>query len=171
MKQTVIPAQITTVEDKIAGSLNLTQILLLLCPLFISTFIYAVIPVSMHFTMYKMPFILMSFLICTTLSLRIKGKIVLNWLIILLRFNLRPKFYVFNKNDSYLRDIDFPVFEKTPKKASKKKVVSNEKTASSSFEVSQAVLLENLISNKKVSLSIKEGRKGGLSVAFEKVQK
>jgi len=29
MRTTIIPAQITTVEDKIAGSLNMTQILIL----------------------------------------------------------------------------------------------------------------------------------------------
>ena len=42
MRTTVIPAQITTVEDKIAGSLNLTQILILMIPVFWATIVYAV---------------------------------------------------------------------------------------------------------------------------------
>jgi hypothetical protein len=39
MRTTVIPAQITTVEDRIAANLNLTQIILLLASLFVATFI------------------------------------------------------------------------------------------------------------------------------------
>lgn len=43
MKTTVVPAQITTVEDKIAGSLTFTQIIMLVIPLLTSTAIYVLI--------------------------------------------------------------------------------------------------------------------------------
>jgi hypothetical protein len=39
MRTRVIPAQITTVEDRIAGNLNLTQILLLMIPVILGTYL------------------------------------------------------------------------------------------------------------------------------------
>lgn len=44
MRSTVIPAQVTTVEDTIAGNLTITQIMLLIAPVLLSTAIYAVVP-------------------------------------------------------------------------------------------------------------------------------
>ena len=44
MRSTVIPAQITTVEDKIAGNFNLVQILLMMAPVLIATLLYTIIP-------------------------------------------------------------------------------------------------------------------------------
>ncbi|MFA5933177.1 MAG: hypothetical protein WCV81_02830 [Microgenomates group bacterium] len=105
MRTTIIPAQITTVEDKIAGNLNLAQILLLLASLFIAVFIYSVLPTRLHFTLYKLPLIGLESLVCCTLALRIKGRIILNWLFILAGYYFRPSFYLSNKNDTYLRDI------------------------------------------------------------------
>jgi len=54
------------------------------------------------------------FVICITLSLRIKGKIVIHWLSILIRYNLRAKYYIYNKNESYLRTLYLPTTNKTP---------------------------------------------------------
>lgn len=118
MRTTVIPAQITTVEDKIAGNLNLAQILLLLGSLFIAVFIYAVLPAKLQFSLYKLPLIILGFITCATLALRIKGRIVLNWLFILAGYYLRPGYYVANKNDIYLRDVILtPVAKRKDKKA------------------------------------------------------
>jgi hypothetical protein len=105
MRTTIIPAQITTVEDTIAGNLNLTQILLLISSLFINTFIYSFLPVRLAFTMYKIPFIVLVFIVCIVLSLRIKQRIVLNWLTILATYAIRPHLYLFNKNEEFARRI------------------------------------------------------------------
>lgn len=105
MRTTIIPAQITTVEDKIAGNLNLAQILLLLASLFIAVFIYSVLPARLHFTLYKLPLIALESLVYCTLALRIKGRIILNWIFILAGYYFRPSFYLSNKNDTYLRNI------------------------------------------------------------------
>ena len=102
MKIRRIPAQITTVEDKIAGSLNLTQMTLLIIPVFVFMAIYVVFAPSMQFAWYKIPLFILSGSIPPILAIRIKEKIVLTWLVILLRYNLRPAYYLFNKNDSYL---------------------------------------------------------------------
>ena len=102
MKIRRIPAQITTVEDKIAGNLNLTQIALLIIPVFIFMIIYVLFLPSMHFAWYKVPFFLISGSIPPLLAIRIKEKLIIQWLIILFRYNVRPAYYLFNKNDSHL---------------------------------------------------------------------
>ncbi|OGE78057.1 hypothetical protein A3J19_01100 [Candidatus Daviesbacteria bacterium RIFCSPLOWO2_02_FULL_41_8] len=130
MRTTVIPAQITTVEDKIAGNFNLTQILLLLASLFIAVGIYAVLPARLHFSVYKIPLIIAGFFVCCTLALRIKDRVVLNWLFILAGYYLRPAYYVSDKNDVYLRDIVLePILKKKAKKAVRLNRAGNEKEA------------------------------------------
>ncbi len=172
MKTTVIPAQITTVEDKIAGNFNLTQILILMVPVFFTTVVYTILPPRLHLVWYKLPLVILVLIICLTLSLRIKGKVVLNWLIVLLKFNLRAKYYVFNKNDSYLRQIELPVSEKQLKRVSSQ-VVENKAAIkpNSSYGITELVRLENLIQTGKLALKFQTSKKGGLNVAFEQIQK
>lgn len=171
MRTTIIPAQITTVEDKIAGNLNFTQILLLMVPVFWTTIVYALLYPKMHLNMFKIPVILVVLVLCLVLSLRIKGKVVLNWLIVLLRFNIRPKYYVFNKNDEYLRVLDLPVFEKKQVKLlSHFKASKAEVAKVANFGDVELAKLENLINKKGVSLSFKLNTQGGLNVAFEQAK-
>ncbi len=108
MKTTIIPAQITTVEDTIAGNLNLTQIILLLTPVFLSTFIYALLPQRLAFTTYKIPLIVLVSLVFILLSLRIKGRLVFSWIGILSIYFFRPHLYLFNKNTLFARDFIIP---------------------------------------------------------------
>lgn len=168
MRTTVIPAQITTVEDKIAGSLNFTQILLLMVPVFWITFVYAIFPPKLHLMWYKIPLALIVLLVCLVLAVRIKEKIVLHWLLVILRYSLRPKYYLFNKNDSFSRDMDLPI----EKKARKYKVEAVKKQKeNTNFGIAELVYLENLVKEKNYSLSFKNTKKGGLNVVFEKIQK
>lgn len=172
MKQTIIPAQITTVEDKIAGNLNFTQIFILMIPIFWITVVYILFPPKLNLALYKLPLILIVLLLSLILALRIKGKVVLNWLILILRYNLRPKYYVFNKNDQYLRDIDLPIIEKEISKSFTKETAKEKvKSKRSHFGIKDITALENLIKSQKYSLSFKTSKKGGLNVAFEQVKR
>lgn len=172
MRTTVIPAQITTIEDKIAGNLNLTQILILMVPIFWTTIVYALLSPRMKLMWYKFPLVLIVLFICLTLSLRIKGKVVLNWLIVVLKFNIRPKFYLFNKNDTYQRVIDLPVFPKKQIKLPAIKTAKKEAVKPTpNFNISDFAKLENFIKNPKYSLSFKSAKKGGVDVAFEQIKK
>lgn len=172
MRTTVIPAQITTVEDKIAGNFNLTQILILMVPIFWTTIVYTLFLPTMQLAWYKVPLILMVLFICLTLSLRIKGKVVLNWLVILLTYNLRPKYYVLNKNDAYLRRLDVPAFEKKPLPLLKKRIVKNEKKQETqNFSLREFIQFDHVTGNPKYTISYKSGKKGGINVAFGQVQK
>jgi hypothetical protein len=98
MKVTVVPAQVTTVEDRIAGSLSFSQLVLFALPVFSGSLLYAALPPSMGASLYKIVIIVVIAVVCMVFAIRIKGKIILLWLIVLLRYNLRPKLYLFNKN-------------------------------------------------------------------------
>jgi len=108
MRTTVIPAQITTIEDKIVGSLNFTQLILLMIPVIWTTIVYTLLSPAMHVVWYKIPLVFAVILISLGLAIRINGVVVFNWLFVILGYKLRPKLYVFNKNDTYLKDIDLP---------------------------------------------------------------
>lgn len=103
MKTTVIPAQVTTVEDTITGNFNLTQIVLLVSSLFVNTFIYSFLPKQMAFSPYKVILMIIVFVVFITLSLRIKNRIILQWLTILVSYAFRPHLYFFDKNVSFGR--------------------------------------------------------------------
>jgi len=104
MKTTVVPAQITTVEDKIAGSLNFIQIILLVFSLIIGTAFYGMIPPKLHLSTLKMILMIAQFAVFGILALRYKGRILADWLVIILRYKARPRIYVFTKNDALSRE-------------------------------------------------------------------
>lgn len=172
MRTTVIPAQITTVEDKIAGNLNLTQILILMVPVFCTTIVYTLFSPVMHLAWYKLPLILFVLILCLTLAMRIKGKVLVEWLLVFFKYYLRPKYYLLNKNDSYLRNLDLPVFEKKPAKLFRVKPAKQEaKQILPKWSIADFVKLERLIASSKYTMSYKSGKKGGVNVAFEQIQK
>lgn len=168
MRNTVIPAQITTVEDKIAGNLNLTQILLLMAPVLITTLLYSLVSPAMKLTIFKMILIGLSSLVCGILAIRVKGRVVLNWLAVFIKYKLRPSFFVFNKNDCYLREIETTVKNNNKVKIIKKlPVLETEKTL---VEV-DAVKLLHVINNQKNSIRFVFNQKGGLRVAMDSGKK
>ena len=146
--------------------------MMLMAPVFFMTLIYAVFPPSMSFVAYKLTLSMIFFVICITLSLRIKGKIVIHWLSILIRYNLRAKYYIYNKNESYLRTLHLPTTNKTPV-AEKKllKAKARKKIKPAIYRIKNLVSLENMIGNDEVDFRYKIGKKGGLNVAFEQIKK
>lgn len=169
MRTRVIPAQITTVEDKIAGNFSLTQIIILLTPVLFTTLIYALMPPTMMFVWYKLALTAVFLAICIVLAIRVKGKIIASWIVVLARFNLRPKYYVFNKNEVFVRRIIKPKLEKAPKNEVVGVIEDGEEYIAPSIK--DLLQLNHLIQNKGFGLSYKTGKKGGLHVAFEKVSK
>jgi hypothetical protein len=61
----------------------------------------------MEFHIYKVVVIGIIALLAGSLAIRIKGKLVLIWLTILLRYRSRPRVYLFNKNSLSYRE-DYP---------------------------------------------------------------
>lgn len=151
MRTTIIPAQITTVEDKVAGSLNMTQVLILMTPILWTAIVYILLMPSMKLTSLKLVLIIISTTISGILALRIKDKIVAEWLGVLLKYRLRPKYWLYNKNDTTNRTIDIPDIPDialVSRKLSKKNV-SKHKTE---INISDLVRFEQLIESGKVAV-------------------
>lgn len=164
MRQTIVPAQITTVEDKIVANLNITQIALLAASLFIGVFIFAVMPEKLHFTLYKFPLMGISTLLCFILALRFRGRVVLSWILLLTGYCLRPGFYIYDKNDAYLRDIVyFPELKK--KKTIKEKPVPK-KASSDVIPITDFAKLEQVLIAHRGKLSLKFNKDGGMDVTW-----
>ena len=171
MRTTVIPAQITTVEDKIAGSLSMTQVMLLMVPVIFTTIAYTILPQRMHIEVYKIVLVLIVLAISLILSLRIKDKVVLSWLTVLLRYNVRAKYYIFNKNDTYLRDIVLPKTHKKQTMLLEKAISKNEAKLKAKLpQIQDSIKIKNFIKNPNYSLSVRPNKKGGLYVAVNKIE-
>lgn len=170
MRTTIVPAQITTVEDKIAGNLTLTQIFLLLTPIFFGSIIYLIFPPQLHFAIYKLPIIAFVFLVCCTLAIRIKGKVIIQWLVILLRYNNRPRYFVANKNDTYQRDILFEIPQETETlQQAKVKQEAERILISPKISLADRVKLEHVL--PLANMRILFGKKGGMHLVLTQVKK
>lgn len=166
MKTAIVPAQITTVEDRIAGNLTLQQMVLLIAPVLVDFAIYAVFPVPMKMQAYKMLLMIVFSSLCFMLAIRIKGKLLIHWLVTLAQYNVRPRFYVYNKNDDYLRYIESPV----KAAQAETKPDTHEETAFAEMEFADRLRLEELALNPAANLRFKLKRKGGLGVSITEVE-
>jgi hypothetical protein len=167
MRQTIIPAQITTLEDKIAGNLNFTQISLLMIPIFLTLGAYAFMKPTMNLNPPKIAFILITALIFIVLSIRVKGKVILEWAIIYSRFSLRPSLYLFDKNDQCARELEsVDLGNYAPLEKPSLNLI---KTTRDPALIPVRLKLDQLLSNKGMGLkyTLKEG---SLHVAYSKIQ-
>jgi len=158
MRTTIIPAQITTVEDKIAGSLNMTQILIMMFPVLWTALVYILLFPSMKLTSFKLVLIIFATATSGILALRIKDKIVAEWLGVLLKYRLRPKYYLFNKNDLTNRTLDIPELP-VEQIMVKKKVDKSVQTKNFDLDIFDQVKLEHLINSGKVALHYQLSKK------------
>ena len=171
MKSTVVPAQITTVEDKIMGNLTLQQMVLLATPVFVNFVLFALLPSSMHISAYKVVLMTIVACICALLAVRIKGKILLVWLVTITRYNTRARYYVFNKNDVYLRESTA-----STEPAKEEEVLSNDLAAEPvknipAMSISDLAKLESILANPAAKLSFKLHKKRGLHVSITEVER
>lgn len=170
MKSAIVPAQITTVEDRIAGNLTLQQMILLAMPVFIDFALYALLPRNLKLTAYKLVLMVLVALTCGLLAIRVKGKILLIWAITIVRYNTRPRYYVFNKNDAHLRESTVLL---PPEPSTDEVTAATEEESELALpEISTAevVKLESILSNPAAHLSFKSAKKGGLHVCITEVE-
>jgi len=129
-----------------------------MAPLLWTAIIYILLIPSMKLTSFKLVLIIISTATSGILALRIKDKIVAEWLGVLLKYRLRPKYYLFNKNDLTNRTLDIPelpveqiVTRKTVKKISKSQNMD--------LDIFDQVKLEHLINSGKVALHYQLSKK------------
>ena len=167
MKTTVVPAQITTVEDRIAGSLTLPQIVLLIIPLIASGAIYACAPIRMHLNNLKIILMGLQFIFFGLLAIRFRGKIIADWLVIYLRFKLRPRQYIFTKNDIATREVETVVLEKT---SEPEQLKPKEEIISALLKLPDKIKVDLLLGNPLLTASYKFDKKGGLIVTLSSLK-
>jgi len=108
MKTSNIPAQVIDVEDRISHNLSLNQLIILIFPLIISLLIYFLLPPFSKINSYKIILIIILGILISSLAIRINHKLIITWLIILINYCYRPKYYVFNKNYSTQNQSESP---------------------------------------------------------------
>lgn len=169
MKSTVVPAQVTTVEDKIMGSLGFSQLMLLVVPIFIGAGLYVLLPPFMGASPYKYIVIGTVALLCGILAIRIKGRILALWLVVILHYNIRPKFYLFNKNVATLREAyDSKVDEPEERKAT----VSLKRAINvPHLEFHETAKVLATIANPASKLRFEITKKGSLNVRLTEIEK
>ena len=169
MKTTNVPAQVTTVEDKIAGNLTLSQLLLLITPLFIGSAIYLVIPPTLHLTIIKCVISFLILIVFGLSAIRVKGKILLFWAIVVMRYVIRPRYYIFNKNDLYLRDIpnkQAPALDDFEDN----QVVESPAIFTNTITTLEKLHLEKIMADPRAKLHFMTNRKGDLRVHITEVK-
>lgn len=169
MKSTIVPAQITTVEDKIAGSLSLSQLILLAAPMFFDGVVYIIFPPGLKFVLYKVVLSIIVALLFASMAIRVKGKILLLWVMVIAKYNLRPRYYVFNKNDTHLRrnGREYLQFEEAPESVEESIASDQKRIEIALHELAQ---MDRMLTDRRASLAIKPAKKGGLHVTLTEVE-
>ncbi len=146
MRSTIVPAQITSVEDKITSFLNLKQIVILIINLVLIMVQFLVIPPFVKFSLLKVLLALILSALLIPLTFKYKEIILLDHLVLIISYKLRPKTYVLIKDDEFLLD----------------------KESSKFNSISKNVLSENSQLFKKLNFSYSYGKRGEVYVQFFK---
>jgi len=168
MKATVVPAQVTTIEDRIMGNLGFSQLALFVVPVFVGAGLFIILPPVMHGSPYKYLVAILIGVICGVLAIRIKGKIILLWLVTILRYNLRPKYYLFKKSTATYREDYQARKPDTPAETSKQRAKQITHIPKLAFHDAAYVL--NTINNPDSKLRFEMTKKGGLNVRLTEVE-
>lgn len=169
MRVSIVPAQITTVEDKIAGNVSVQQAMLLGIPILFGFIIALVFPPSGQFVAYKIAIVIVLFVICGSLAVRIKDRIVAQWLKLFVIYCARPELYVYDKNSSYLRvseTEEAPVQEELEDTQSpaKQTFVQN------NISPKEFARLEQFATDVRAGIKYEVGKKGELNVRVTEVK-
>lgn len=168
MKQTVVPAQVTTVEDRIVGSLGLMQIVLVSIPILATGLVFVLVPPTMHLSAYKLVGLTLLAMLCGGLAIRIKGVLVLFWIIIRLRYNVRPRYYVFNKNTIAQREQCDAV--KSAELTDEEPIKAVLRRQASKLTTAETIQVFDAIDNPAAHLTFSTNKKGNLYVRITEVK-
>ncbi len=99
MKTVIVPAQITTIEDVVIGSLTVTQLITLAIPVF-ACLVCVVLPPSFTVAVYKVCVVAGLYCVCWPLAIRWHNRLIARHIWIARRYARRPGYYVCDKNAS-----------------------------------------------------------------------
>jgi hypothetical protein len=167
MRSTVVPAQVTTVEDRIAGNLGLSQLLLLVTPVFLGSILYVILPPFFGFHIYKVVLFVLLASICALLAIRIKGQILMLWIAAIVRYNQRPRYFVYSKNSLHNRAIpEMPKPESTQEDGAQE---TKTQRILPGLSTADLVKIEDILANPQANVRFTTTRKGELRVHITEV--
>lgn len=94
MITTTVPAQITSVEDKIAANLSLLQVVLLVMPVCLATVLIIIFPPNLKISAYKVFLVCLVALTCGVFAIRWKNELVIHKFLRRMYFYKRPSIYL-----------------------------------------------------------------------------
>jgi hypothetical protein len=163
MRSTIVPAQVTTVEDRVAGKLGLSQLVLLAAPVFLGSILYVILPPFYEYHVYKIVVLVVLAVACGLLAVRIKGQILLLWLLMIARYNLRPRYFVYSKNSLHGRDkVEPSKSEEAVDTGADAPAVARPKQPQ--LSTAELVKIEELLANPQANVRFTTTRKGELRV-------
>lgn len=168
MRISIVPAQITTVEDKIAGNISVQQAVLLGVPILFGFAVALLLPPSGQFVGYKVVIVIGLFIICGTLAIRIKDRILAKWLVLFAVYSARPRYYVYDKNSIYLRETDEDLSEL--KEVEIVSPLKKTEAIKSNIAPHEFVRLEQLALDARASVKFEVGKKGELNVRITEIK-
>ncbi|HLZ14969.1 MAG TPA: hypothetical protein VKQ34_03165, partial [Candidatus Saccharimonadales bacterium] len=147
---------------------GISQIVLLALPVLAAGIIFTILPPALHVAMYKLTFLLPFTVLCAALAIRIKGKIVLFWIIVRVRYNLRPQYYVFNKNSPVNRELyDGVKLAELPRDEPEKVAPQRQRSTLTTAEMIRTFAA---IDNPAAKLAFTTDKKGKLYVRITEVE-
>lgn len=168
MKVTIVPAQITTIEDRIVGNLGMSQIILMTLPVIFGGGLFIILPPSMRLVLYKLVIMLSLTLICATMAIRVKGRIVLLWLVTILRYNLRPRYYVFDKRSQHGREQHLNYAQQEPNQ--EKQTNTLKKLKELRLSTAEIIQVERLLADPAANVFYVTDKKGRLNVRITEIK-
>ncbi len=167
MKTAIVPAQVTTIEDRITGSFTISQLLILMAGMGLATLIYLLVTPRYQFNPFKLIAIGTVIVVITPLAIRVHGKIVADWLIILTRFWQRPHRYIFTKNDPATRAVPLSETQAKPIELIATKVP---KTHRELLSMPDRTRVDELLDNPALAVRFVVAEKGGIDVSLTPVK-
>lgn len=167
MKTAIVPAQVTTIEDRIAGNFTISQLMILMAGMGLATLIYLLTAPRYQFNPLKLIAITTVVALIAPLAIRIQGKIVADWLIILTRFWQRPHRYIFTKNDAASRSV--PIAE-AKSKPLEQKAVSPVRKLTEQLSMHDQTSVDELLDNPGLAVRFVVAEKGGIDVSLTPVK-
>jgi len=150
MKTAILPAQVTNIEDTIGGSLSLTQVILLVLPVFIAAIIFAIIPPLMGYDVFKLILLCLVSMPILVLAIRVKKQLILHWLLLVGAYVYRPKMYLLSFHDLKNHSCLNVVNNNYPVEANQAVPLETKTLAISELEASDFIEFNNHYQTKKL---------------------
>jgi hypothetical protein len=168
MRISVVPAQIITVEDKIVGNISIQQAMLLGAPILVGFIIALIFPPSGQFVAYKITIVIILFILCGSLAIRIKERIAVQWLKLFVAYSARPLYYVYDKNSVYLRNTE--TMEVIPKETKDIRLNKKRTFTTNNISPKEFARLEQFATDTRAEMKFGIGKKGELNVHITEIK-